>query len=382
MLKSGRPPWGKLTGLITLTDGDRVALLVPFGLKDGILYEPNQVLNGKDCGCVCPGCNHPLIARQNAQTPHFAHAAGEDCKRGFETAIHLAAKQLIADRMELSPPPAVIHYPGGWGKSASTQPLYTYNIRTLSEVRIEPWLEDFRPDLVVVESGKQMEILVEIAVTHRVDDTKLEKIKKRGVYAIEIDASEARRAMDFELLNKFLFDVPSQAKWLYHPEVDQYEKAYVEKQEQEWDARQQARESWEQEQTRRFGAYRSLDPQEKIRRNLVNAEISGESLKALTTFVPGEKSFVGGRHAWQSAVLAYIVKQVEEQGVDGMSFYSHFESADVTCWLTKLFDVNPAFPDAEKIAVWKYLKHLETLGILKQGRQTFEILILPKEVKT
>lgn len=33
-----------------------MALLVPFGLKDGGLYEPTQVLNGKDCGCVCPGC--------------------------------------------------------------------------------------------------------------------------------------------------------------------------------------------------------------------------------------------------------------------------------------------------------------------------------------
>ena len=86
-----------------------MALLVPFGLKDDVLYEPQQVPNGKACGCLCPGCKHTLIARQNAKTPHFAHAVGEDCQKGFETAVHLAAKQLIAERMELSIPPAVLH---------------------------------------------------------------------------------------------------------------------------------------------------------------------------------------------------------------------------------------------------------------------------------
>ena len=374
-----------------------MALLVPFGFKDGVLYEPQQVSNGKECGCFCPGCKHPLIARQNAQTPHFAHAVGEDCKQGFETAVHLAAKQLIAERLELSLPPAVIHYPGGYGERPSTQPLYTYNLKTLSEVRIEPWLDGFRPDIVVVEAGKQMEILVEIAVTHWVDVTKLQKIKKRGVHTIEIDVSKAREKMDFALLNQFLFDVPSQAKWLYHPEVEQYENEYVEKRKKEWEAQKQAleaseqekaeealeqekaEEALEQEQSDRFEAYRMLNPKEKIRRNLINAEISGETLKALATFVPGEKSYIGGRYAWQSAVLAYIVKQVEEQGVDGKSYFSHFESDEVAYWLAKLFDINALFPDAEKIALWKYLKHLETLGILKQQSKSFEILMLPKE---
>lgn len=88
-----------------------------------------------------------------------------------------------------------------------------------------------------------------------------------------------------------------------------------------------------------------------------------------------------GRDAWQSAVLAYIVKQVEEQGIDGISYLAYFESEEVTYWLAKLFDINATFNDAEKIAVWKYLKHLETLGILKQQGRSFEILMLPKEFK-
>jgi hypothetical protein len=227
-----------------------VALLIPFGLKDGVLYEPRQVSNGNACGCVCPCCKHPLIARQNAQTPHFAHAVGDDCKKGFETAVHLATKQLIAGRMELSLPPAVLHYPAGYGKRPSTELLYTYNLKKLSEVRIEPWLDDFRPDIMVVESGKQMEILVEIAVTHLVDDLKLQKIKKRGIHAIEINVSEARAKMDFSLLNQFLFDVPSHGRWLYHPEVERYENEYVAKQKKEWET-QHPLEDWVQQQLKR-----------------------------------------------------------------------------------------------------------------------------------
>jgi len=79
-------------------------LLVPFGMSDGTLFEPLQVPNGKACGCVCPACQRPLIARQNHATPHFAHAPGEYCAKAFETAVHLAAKQLIADRQALRLP--------------------------------------------------------------------------------------------------------------------------------------------------------------------------------------------------------------------------------------------------------------------------------------
>jgi len=84
-------------------------LLVPFGLKDDKLYEPKptQVENGKACGCVCPACKKPLVAKQNAKTPHFAHAQDENCSRGLETAVHLAVKQIIAEKMEVRLPAVV-----------------------------------------------------------------------------------------------------------------------------------------------------------------------------------------------------------------------------------------------------------------------------------
>lgn len=349
-----------------------MSLLVPFGLKDGSLYEPRQVSNGKSCGCVCPGCQHPLIARQNSQTPHFAHAAGEDCKNGFETAIHLAAKQLIAERMEFSFPAVDLHLPGGYGCKESTQNLYTSSVKQLSEVRVEPWLNGFRPDLVIVDSAGN-EVLIEIAVTHFVDNEKLVKIKNRGIHAIEIDISAAREKLDFSLLNKYLFNSPSSGIWLYHPLTEKLKQEYLTKRENEWESRRKA-------ESDKYANYRMLNPREKIKRNIAKAQISNEQLKSLSVFIPGENAFDGGRYTWQSAVLAYISHQVEEYGLEGKSYGASFEPEAVVYWLVQLFDMTPPWKDAEKIAVWKYLKHLETLGIVRQHKNSFfEIIILPKD---
>lgn len=351
-------------------------MLVPFGLKDGVLYEPCQVLNGKDCGCFCPGCNHPLIARQKAKTPHFAHAAGKACGDGRETAIHLAAKQLIAERMELALPAVDVPLPvrwgpiqGGWewGRIQEKQRLYNSLLMPLSNVRIEPWLDDFRPDIVVIEAGSDTEILVEIAVTHFVDERKLDKIKARGIRTIEIDVSDARGAVGFNMLDHLLFGVPSKAKWLHHPQAEQMELDYVEKQKQE-------RADRDASEAARFANYRMLNPREKIKRNIAKAKLSPEELMGLTAFVPGEDTYNDGRLAWQSAVLAYIVKQIEEDVI----FNTHLETDDLTLWLSKLFDISARFPDAEKIALWKYLKHLESIGLLRQDRRNFVILMPPR----
>lgn len=53
---------------------------------------------GKKCKCVCPGCGAALIAKhaeKDLVTPHFQHWHEGNCISGWESAIHLAAKQLI-----------------------------------------------------------------------------------------------------------------------------------------------------------------------------------------------------------------------------------------------------------------------------------------------
>ena len=72
-------------------------LKLPFGLKDGKILHISQVEQGLNCGCICPNCQHPLIARKGSKTTHhFAHYKGKECEKALETALHIAAKEILS----------------------------------------------------------------------------------------------------------------------------------------------------------------------------------------------------------------------------------------------------------------------------------------------
>lgn len=198
---------------------------IPFALSesDHRVYEPRAVPLGKLCGCICPGCRQPVIAKHcmaGKRAPHFAHTAGSDCASGYETAVHLAAKQLIeARRMLMFPALATsiaITDATGHVHTPSKQ-LAASGRRTLTEVAVEETLGQIRPD-VRVEATELGTVLVEVAVTHFVDQTKLARIATLGYGAIEIDLSKVRDAT-FAALETALFDDPTRTKWLYHPAI-------------------------------------------------------------------------------------------------------------------------------------------------------------------
>jgi hypothetical protein len=197
---------------------------IPFALSeaDHRLYEPRAVPLGKDCGCVCPGCRQPVYAKHcmsGKRSPHFAHAPGSDCATGYETALHLAAKQLIEARSTLAFPELVVgirivddlrrqHTP--------EKQLIAAGRRVLFSVVLEQTLGNIRPDVCVDAEGIGR-VLVEVAVTHFVDERKFDRIKELAMPAIEIDLSMLRDAT-FEALSEALFDNPVSSRWLYHPD--------------------------------------------------------------------------------------------------------------------------------------------------------------------
>lgn len=197
---------------------------VPFGLRAGRLYEPLQVESGLECGCTCPGCGARLIARHSPSgqvAPDFAHHAGADCAAGFETAVHRPAKQLIADRMALFRPAVIARAPGTGisGKDLGRERMvHPPGVRSLTAVSVEEDLVTIRPDLLVTFKGQK--VLVEIAVTHFVDDVKLARIRSLGLPGVEIDVSGLRE-MNFEALENAFFTDSQKAQWLWHPEREQ-----------------------------------------------------------------------------------------------------------------------------------------------------------------
>ncbi|WP_137819139.1 competence protein CoiA family protein [Pseudomonas sp. 2FG] len=200
---------------------------IPFGLKDGALLHVLEVLNGKACGCVCPACSESLIAVNNVRKriPHFRHSSGAECASGYETAIHMAAKDVLLRRLTLGLP----EYSELLQLATSDNRHLQKNVYLPSKVitadRAYPEVSQaqgsFKPD-VIFEVGDH-QLFIEIRVTHAVDDEKKTKIRNHGVSVIEIDLSQLepemlqdRAAFDdvvcFDLLNRH---------WVFSQKIEQ-----------------------------------------------------------------------------------------------------------------------------------------------------------------
>lgn len=346
-------------------------LRVPFGLKDDRLYEPTQVDNGKDCGCVCPACKKPLWAKQNAQTPHFAHAPGVDCARGFETAVHLAVKQIIAEKMEVRLPAVVWKNP--LPRKNEFQKLYIERVIQLDSVVLEKVIDDIKPDIVVSRNNEVY--LVEVAVTHFIDGEKQQKINNKKIPTFEIDVSKLKGGFTLEELEKAIYTSSNyQAEWKYHPRLEELNQEVL----QAENKRISQVEEENQNRKRKFEIYRNLSQNDKLQINLKSIGLTKQQMNKLTSFVPWDGSFGVDRIVWQSAVLAYIGKIQEEDGWEEFLPCMVNSSACIE-WMEEVFEINPQVPNGENIAVFKYFKFLEQKGILKYlSHKEFE-LILSKE---
>ena len=72
-------------------------LNLTYALKNGEVISISDVESGLKCGCVCPSCGEPLVAKKGSKVMHhFAHHSGHTCEYGYETSLHLAAKEIIS----------------------------------------------------------------------------------------------------------------------------------------------------------------------------------------------------------------------------------------------------------------------------------------------
>ena len=138
--------------------GDGV--LLPYGqASDGRLVRASEVPAGLGCGCTCPACGAPLVARRGGvRIAHFAHAVDRACASAHETMLHRLAKQLIADGTALTLPEVAVEYDG---RRRLVRPAVTIRPEGAA---LEPGLDGLRPDILVTVAGRPL--LVEVAVTH------------------------------------------------------------------------------------------------------------------------------------------------------------------------------------------------------------------------
>lgn len=154
----------------------------------GRIVHFTEVKRGKACDCVCPGCGKDFLTAQGPVKPwHFKHAdESTTCKGGQETALHLLAKEIITENVQILLPV--------YGKV-----LYENAIK-------EQFFETVKPDVSAIINGQN--IFFEILVTHAVGEVK-DGFYITGKYkSVEIDLQNYsftnRKDLENEILNNTL----------------------------------------------------------------------------------------------------------------------------------------------------------------------------------
>lgn len=165
-----------------------------------------DVENGIDCGCVCPKCGEPLIAKHcpnEGKIPHFAHASGVECHGAQMSALHQRAQEIIMEKKTVMAPKY---------RTMNATKMYFVDVR--KEVSKE-W-EGIRPD-IVGETADGKKWAIEIFYSNEVDKIKEGKIVKNGVACFEINIAK----QSFEQLENFLLNSSCQRYWINNPYYDE-----------------------------------------------------------------------------------------------------------------------------------------------------------------
>ena len=213
--------------------------LLQYGLskQTGKLVSVDDVLRGLKCECICPDCKTPLIARQGITKQwHFAHANNAECVGARMTALHLWAQQIIQEEKQ-------VMLPSFNGRATNSSNSLIKFDEVFLEKRIPINDSYIQADCIgrITKNEEVHDLLIEILVTHEVDEQKKEDIKALNMSCIEIDLSDlidtdyTRESIRNRLLNKHKDRV-----WLNCPKLKEKDrKEQLKKEEEQQEQREE-----------------------------------------------------------------------------------------------------------------------------------------------
>jgi len=202
---------------------------ITHGLKEGELVSIADVERGLKCNCTCSKCGKPLVAKKGeVKDHHFAHSVDSDCTG--ETLKHYFAKQEIAEKKYLNLPHPT---------------KYVYSLTDFKTVELEKRIGDsqYIADVIcTTANGKQL--VIEIVVTHDLDNDKRNYLITNEVTTLKIDVND----WDYQAhrLNEYMLQ--GNNNWVYNKKTELEEERRREKEIDE-DRQRQLR-KWELEKIR------------------------------------------------------------------------------------------------------------------------------------
>jgi len=213
--------------------------LIPFGFNpvDETFVDVEDVPRGAKCGCICPACKTPLIARQGEEKEwHFAHASRKvyeqtqkECEFSFYLSVRMMARQIIGDELKIRLP----EYKDSASKYIPDlgYPLHESFVITeskeisLTNVSVEINFEGVAVDIVGYISDFKFAIYFTHPGRSIPQELKSPKDRHCGVIAIALDelrssifsqAKNKNQSYQSALIEFLSNDLPSK-QWIFHP---------------------------------------------------------------------------------------------------------------------------------------------------------------------
>lgn len=146
-----------------------------------------------------------------------------------ESVVHWVIKEILATAGQLKTPAVheVVTARMPDGRDQARTISFPPATLELSEVRIEHDLGGIVPDILcraVDSEGRlaPMDLMVEVAVTHRVDDIKRARIQQRGLGCIEFDVDllDTGGRITRDRLRSIVLGEPANKRWIRHPDLE------------------------------------------------------------------------------------------------------------------------------------------------------------------
>lgn len=216
-------------------DTDR---LLPFGRRvtDGALVDVEEVERGERCGCVCPACGLPLVARHGEVNAwHFAHVVRnavvevrEPCEFSFYVSVRLMAEQIAMACRRLALPEYGAEFRLGhdiYGNPQAHSFVVTEG-RTVnfSEVETDTRYQGAHVDIVGRISG--FYLIAVISHPGRPVSPAVRELAGPKLGVIDIDITDLYRRFQGhkqslgtfkQTVERFLSDETEGKHWLFHP---------------------------------------------------------------------------------------------------------------------------------------------------------------------
>lgn len=214
---------------------------IPFGISaaDGAEVDICDVERGLACGCICPSCKAPLIARKgDINEWHFAHASKDghkrditDCKISFFVSARMMAKKILSTATS-------INLPAGFAKaSLSGRYLgvdYGDSVKFTEQSCFIPektvvgtnW-NGMAADALMEKNGYQLALFFSCPDKKSNFLSSVELSEKSGVLEINLSdlpewfyGQDRQEGVSYvEILKRYILDSIDNKIWLYHPKM-------------------------------------------------------------------------------------------------------------------------------------------------------------------